>query len=151
MAGELRNFDPDQVTVTWVLPTGAIDLTEGLIDGAGAIAETKNAAAWSLRSDRQSNAVRNKMRNKTGTLALTYVAEAEIQSVLSGLAITDNETGAVVGPVVVRDLNGDTIMTYAGAFILDDPTVSFGDTAADRVYTFGYAQRVPFVGGSEAQ
>lgn len=150
MSGELRNYDPERVTVTWALPTGAIDLTEGLIDGPGAIAETKDAPAWTRRGDRNTNMVRNKMRNKGGTLALTYVAEAEIQAALTVIFLVDQELETQVGAIVVRDLNGTTLLTYDGAFIEDDPTVAFGDTAADRVYTFGYARRVPVLGGSEA-
>lgn len=150
MAGELRNFDPELVTVTWALPTGAIDLTQGLIDGPGAIAETKDNPAWTRRGDRNGNYVRNQRRQQGGSLALTYVAEAEIQAVLTAAYLADQATGASVGDIVVRNLNGDEIMTYNGAFIEDDPTVSYGDTAADRVYTFGFAQRNPLLTGSEA-
>lgn len=150
MAGELRNFDPDKVTVTWAYPGGALDLTDGLIDGPGAIAESKDAAPWSRRSDRNGNMVRNKSRKKGGTLTLTYVNEAPIHDVLSGIAIVDDKLQTQVGEITVKDLNGTTIMVYAGSFIENDPTESWGDTAGDRVWVFGYANRVPFHGGSEA-
>lgn len=150
MPGELRTFDPDQVQVTWARSTGAaIDLTEGLIDGPGAIAEAKDGPAWTRRGDRKGNMVRNKRPAKGGTLTLTYVAESEIQELLTAAYLADQETEAEVGDIVVKDLNGSTIMIYHGAFIEDDPTLSYGDTAADRPYVFGFAERVPFLQGAE--
>lgn len=151
MSGELRTYDPDQVSASWSLRVGdAIDLTEGLIDGPGAIVDAKDAPAWTRRSDRNSNMVRNRSRKKGGTVTFTYAAESEIQDTLTPLVIADGVTGAMVGDIVVKDLNGSTIMTYIGAFIENDPDPSFGDTAADRVYVFGYAERIPLLGGAAA-
>lgn len=152
MAGQLRPFHPDRVSAVWSIRGGAaLDLTIGLIDGPGAITEAKDAPARSRRSDRQSNTVINRSSKKGGTVTFTYVAEAELQDVLSALFLAEETSGTInVGDLVVRDLNGSTIMTYVGCFIEDDPTVQYGDTAADRAYVFGYSERVPFVGGAEA-
>jgi len=153
MSGELRQYDPDQITISWSFrggETGSIDLAEGLIDGPNAIVDAKDAPKWTRRSDRNSNVVRNRSRKKGGTLTLTYVAESEIQDLLTPLVIADGETGSIVGDIVIKDLNGSTIMTYIGAFIENDPDPAFGDTAADRVYVFGYADRVALLGGASA-
>ncbi len=150
MSGELRTFDPEKVTVTWSPPTGAIDMTEGLIDGDGAITEAKDAPEWTRRGDRNGNMLRIKSCKKGGTLSLTYVAEAPIQNELSALINTDQQTGTVIGVLKVKDLNGSTVAVYTGAFIESGPPLSFGTSAADRLFVMGYAERVVVYGGNEA-
>jgi hypothetical protein len=148
MAGELRNYDSNRVTVSWTIPTGTIDLTPGLIDGGGAIVQAKDGPRWSRRGDRQGNMVRNLGRKRGGSVTLTYVAEAQIQDQLSGLVETDAQLQNVVGVIKVKDLNGTTVMVYNGAFIEDDPPLNYGDAAADRPWVFGYAEAVGIVGGA---
>lgn len=151
MSGELRQYDPDQITASWSLRTGeAFDLTEGLIDGPNAIVDAKDAPKWTRRSDRQGNTVRNRSRKKGGALTFTYDAESEIQDILTPIVLADGETGVFVGDIVIRDLNGSTMLTYIGAFIENDPDPAFGDTAADRVYVFGYGERIAMPGGTAA-
>lgn len=151
MAGELRNFDPDKVTVSWaVTGGGVVDLTLGLVDEATAIQEAKDAPAWSHRTDRQGNAVRNKMRKKSGTLTLTYVAESEIQKELTRIYLIDDTLEDQIGVITIKDLNGSTLMVYNGAYIENDPDLGYGSEAANRTYVFGYAERVPSLQGSEA-
>lgn len=151
MAGELRTYDPAKVTAVWALPTGAFNLTPGLIDGAGAIAETKDSPRSSRRGDRNGNMVRNISKKKGGTLAFTYVEEAEIHNALSAYAQTDAQTNNIVGTITIKNLAGDTVAVYNGAHIEDDPLINYGDTAGDRVWVFGYAERIAFFGGSPAQ
>lgn len=150
MAGELRNFDPSSWTVTWELAggLGSLDLTQGMIDGPGALTEAKDNPRWTRRGDRQSNYIRNRRPARGGTLTATYVAEAEIQDQLSALADTDEATGTIVGDIVVKDNYGSTVLTYRSAFIEDDPNLVMGDTAGDRPYVFGYAERVGLMGGA---
>ena len=150
MAGQTRDFDPELVTVTWALPAGAIDLTPGLIDAQNAIRSAKAVPRASRKTDRQGNQVRRRTRNRSGSLFLTYQAEAQIQATLT--AIMDLEDGGVpqVGPIVVRNLNGDELFTYAGAAIDNDPDEAFGSEASDRVYEFGYAARIPIAAGTPA-
>jgi len=152
MAGELKNFDPDKVTATWAGTTiGALDLTRGLIDGPGAIVEAKAAGRWSEpRTDRQGNGARMRKRNRSGTLTFTYVAEAPIQDELTAIALADGETGTGTGVIVIQDLNSRTVITYTGCYIMDDPVAQFGDSAADRAYTFGYVERAAVFGGADA-
>jgi hypothetical protein len=151
MSGELRDFDPDKVTVTWVLPTGAVQLHVGLIDGAGAISDAKDKPRASRRSDRQGNQVRNSTRVRSGALTLTYQAEAQTCAVLTGIIQGEDATGLLAaGPIIVRNLNGVELVTYAGAAIDDEPDVSYGDSAADRPYVFGYAKRKLIASGLAA-
>lgn len=151
MSGELRNYDPDKVTATWsIAGGGSVDLTQGLVDGASAIAVTRDSAKWTQRNDRQSNYARIKSSKKGGSITFTYVAEAEICSTLSGLANTDEQAQNIVGQILIKDLNGTTVCTYLGAYIQNTPSPTYGDTAADRPYVFGFAEAVEFLGGASA-
>lgn len=153
MSGELRNYDPALVTATFSVDgQGSIDLTSGLIDGEGAISVVRAAPNWSApRADRNGNAGRNKSKNKTGLATFVYVAEAEIQTRLTALVAVDDQTGAVVGSIVIKDLNGDTICTYIGAYIQSTPSPVYGMSAADRVYVWGFAEAIELMGGAEAR
>lgn len=149
MAGELRQYHPQKTTATWAIRGGAVvDLTQGLIDATNAIQETKDAARWSRKSDRQGNTVRNALSNNGGTIAFTYLAEAAIHDTLSKILLLDGNLQNQVGDIVIRDLLGTTIMVYVGAFIQDDPVLGYGDTASDRTYLFGYSKRIPSMGGA---
>lgn len=150
----LRNFDPDLVTAEWILVPGAggatIDLTQGLIAGPNSIQETKDSPRSTRTVDRQGNAVRNISRNKAGMITFTYQAQSQTQDVLSPLVTTDDETGLITGTIVIKDLNGDTLLTYLGAYIEDEPNVGYGDTASDRPFVFGYAKRIQNLAGTDA-
>ena len=154
MSGELRDFDPDRVLVTWALPTGAISLHNGLVDGPNAIQDAMDKQRATRRTDRQGNQVRNKSRSRSGTLALTYQGDASIQAVLTGIIQGEDATGvSAIGAITVRNLNGDELAVYAGAAIDVEPVMSFGDTIGDRTYTWGFSKRkliatgLPAVGG----
>lgn len=151
MSGELRDFDPDKVLITWALPTGGIVLHNGLIDGPGAIADAMDKPRASRRTDRQGNQVRNVSRSRSGSLTLTYQAEAPILAVLTGIIQGEDSTGLVAaGPIVISNLSGDEIVTYTGCAIDVEPPVSFGDTNADRAYTWGFARRILIATGLPA-
>ncbi len=151
MAGELRDFDPDKVTVTWVLPTGAISLHVGLIDGPNAIQDAMTKPRATRRDDRQGNQVRNKTKVRSGTLSLTYMAEAQTAEVLTGIIQGEDATGvSAIGPIIVRNLNGDELANYAGCAIDTEASIGFGDTASDRVYVWGFARRTLIATGLEA-
>lgn len=151
MAGELRTYDPEKITCTFSISgAGAIDLTRGLVDASGAITVSRDSAKWSRRSDRQGNVARIKSSKKGGTITLTYAAESEICDVLSGLSNADDQTEAITGQIVIKDLNGTTICSYLGAFIENVPSPVYGDMAADRAYVFGFAEAVEFLGGAGA-
>lgn len=154
MAGELRTYDSDKVTAVLVITaTGqAVDMTQGLIDGPGAIAETKGGRRWDRRGDRQGNQIRNRNRKgKQGELVFTYVAEAEIHDTLSAIITLDDQLGNQVGILTIRDLRGNDIVVFTGVAIDDDPAINYGDTNADRPYVLGYAERLPELKGSSAQ
>lgn len=149
MSGELRNFDPERITAVWAIRGGkAVDLTQGLIDAPGAMTETKDSAKWTRKSDRQGNTVRNRSGKRGAALTCTYAAEAPIHGELAAILELDDALGTMVGDIVVRDLEGTTLVTYVSAFIEDDPAMAYGDTAGDRVYVFGCAERIALFGGS---
>lgn len=149
MAGELSTFNPDSVKIVWALPSGGLILHEGLIDAPGAMSETKDGMRSTRRRDRQNNGVRNIRNGTGGTMTLIYVAEAQIQGVLTTIIEIDNRLFSQVGAIVVTDLNTNSVITYFGAHIEDDPAISFGDTAADRPYVWGYQDRTALLAGQD--
>jgi len=151
MSGELRDFDPDKVTITWVLPTGAITLHIGLIDSDNAVQDSQDKPRATRTNGLRGQQVRNKSSVRGGNLTLTYMAASQTNAVLSGITLGEDATGlSPIGPIYVRNLNGDEIATYAGCAIDSEPNVGFGATASDRVYVFGYAKRTLIATGQAA-
>lgn len=152
MSGELRNFNPERITAVWAIRGGkTVDVTLGLVDAPGAMSETKDGPRWTRRSDRQGNTVRNKSGKRGAGLVCTYVAESPIHGTYAAIMELDDATGTMVGDLVIRDLEGTTIVTYVSAFLEDDPSLAYGDVAGDRAYLFGCAERVALFGGSETR
>ena len=150
MAGEIRTYDHEKITLSLDFTDGpSINLTIGLVDSANAIQENKDGPRYTRRGDRQGNYVRNRSPKQGGNLTLTYVAESPTNDELSAALLADHRLGVDrVGTMVMKDLRGTTLVTYKGAFIEDDPAIAFGDTAADRVWVIGYADREGVIGGA---
>lgn len=153
MSGELREFHPEKVLATWAIRGAlaqALDMTAGLVAEDNAIAETKDSPRSTRTVDRQGNVTRNRSRNKAGSLAFTYMGNAPIHEVLQALLTFDETTGAIVGDLTVQDLNGTTLVIYEGVYIEDDPTLAWGGTEGNRVWTLGYAAKRPNYGSAQA-
>lgn len=145
---ELRQYDPIQVIGTWSTPTGAVDIMDGVIDGEF-LSETIDNPDWVREHDQAGNATRTRMHNTGGTFALTFSASAPINAILSAKRQNDLLTAVEVGPLVLKDLNGTTVLTCVGAYLQGRPAVSFGSERGQRTWVFEYASAVAFVGGHD--
>ena len=131
----MRQYDPQQVTAVWTTVAGSVDILEG------AVAETfleifEDNTRWGKEGDREGNYVRNKDNRRGGGCRVTITAKSPLNKTLNDLAIADDLGEAQVGTIVVKDLNGDTLITLIDAYLQGPVRPSYGATAAPRVYTF---------------
>lgn len=150
MSGELRQLDPLKVTASWTTasPLGVIDILQGAIDG-DYMQTTRDNAKWAREHDRAGNATRVKNNNTGGTLAITVSASDPINDVLSRAVAIDDTTDNVVGVIVIRDLNGTTLVEADGCFLEDVPDATFGNTRGQRVWVWQCAKIRRFLGGHD--
>lgn len=148
MAGELRQYNPTKVVGSWATPTnlGVIDILDGAIDGEF-LGETSDNPRWTREHDRHGNATRVRNNNRGGSFAVTISASSPTNTRLSLAVEEDDISESVVGPLVLKDLNGNTVIEADGAFIADMATVSFGAERGSRVWIFECAAKRTFVGG----
>jgi hypothetical protein len=145
---ELRQYDPTQVVGAWVTPTGATDILDGAIDGEF-VTETLDSPDWVREHDQAGNATRTRVHNSGGTIAVTLSASSPTNAALSAKRQNDVINAVEVGTLVLRDLNGTTVLTFTGAYIQGRPAVTFGSERGQRVWVFEYASATAFIGGHD--
>lgn len=150
---DLAQYVPTKVVGSWATPAatgfGVVDILQGAIDGAF-LASTSDNARWTREHDLAGNATRVYNSNRGGSLSITISASSPTNTTLSALAELDDITQSVVGAIVLKDLNGNTIVEIDGAFLEDIPAVSFGNDRGSRTWTWQYAAARVFLGGHDA-
>jgi len=144
---ELRQYDPLQVVGSFTSLAGSVDILDGSIDGGDFAALATDAVTWTRENDRGGNATRVKSNNRGGSISISLSASSPTNAALSTLAQADYVSENVVGVLVLRDLNGTTVITCNGAFIEDIPDFAFGSTRGQRTWVFQCAEIVVFAGG----
>lgn len=146
----MRQYDPTKVVMSWVTPTplGVIDLADGVVDQEF-FAMTKDQARWTREHDLNGNATRVYHSNRGGSFSISYSASSPSNTKLSRCVQADDQAQNVVGPVIVKDLNGNTIGEFDDAFIEDVPDLTFGAERGMRTWTFQYGKARVFAGGHD--
>lgn len=145
---ELRQYDSNAVTGSWVTAQFSIDIVDGTVSG-DFLDPTRNEDDWMLEVDQFGNATRVWIGDKTGTVQVTLSASSPTNTRLSQARSQDLLSRNVVGELVITDLNGDTVIACQGAFICGKPQKTFGTTRGNVVWTFKCASLVSFIGGHE--
>lgn len=148
---ELRQYVPTKVVGAWTTatPLGAIDILDGTV-GAGEFAAVElDNANWSRESDKHGNATRVFNANDGGRIRITLTASSPTNTKFSKAVQADKLTHSVVGPLLLKDLNGNTVIEAEGAFLVGLAPVSFGSDRGTRVWTFECAKIRMFVGGHD--
>lgn len=94
--------------------------------------------------------IRNRILDRSGRITLTLSAASQTNVALSTIYNLDQvgPGGAGVAALTIRDGNsGQTLIHAANAWIARPPDLSFGQTAAPRVWVFDTDQMDFFVGG----
>lgn len=85
---------------------------------------------------------------RNAKVTLTLKQSSLVNAVLSGYAIADGLTGAVVFPFTVLDGSGTTLFFAAAARIIKMPNIKYAKSVQDRVWVFGTGPAEYFVGGN---
>ncbi len=137
-----RNYDPGRVVVTFK----GIRLLAPQ-DGTFVSAE-REEDAFTKQVGSAGDVTRSRNRNISGSVTVTLQQASPTNDLLSALAEADELTGLNYGALMVKDLNGTTLLEAPNAWIRKTPTVEFAKEASGREWVFDCAQLIMNVGGS---
>jgi hypothetical protein len=148
---ELRQYAPLKVVGSWVIPIppGVIDILDGAVNTGDFVAIETDADAWTREADLGGNATRVRSNNEGGRIRVTLSASSPTNTKLTKAAAADAISENVVGALVLRDLNGNTVVECDGAFLVDIPDFSFGSERGSRTWTWECAAIRIVLGGHE--
>lgn len=137
-----KNYDPGRVVGNW---KGIPFL--GFMDGTFLTAE-RNEDAFSMSVGAQGDVTRVRSRNRTGTVTLTLQASSPTNDLLTAQAVLDELSGLSYGPLQIEDLNGNTLILAAVAWIKKAPSAEFATDASGREWVFECADLDMGIGGA---
>lgn len=141
-----KTFDPSQLTVTITSPTLSHIVTGFAKDTFVSVAFDEDM----FNDDNDANGllIRYKINNYNAKFTLTLNQASPTNSALSTLMNLDRSIGmGGAFALMIKDNNGDTLITSPYSYILTPPTVDFGTTANDRTWIIRMGDAAAFIGG----
>lgn len=123
-----KTYDPGLISCTWL---GLV------ITGFGPdefITAARNEDAYVLTVGTGGEACRSRNQNKSGRVSITLMASALINDALSGALQLDELFGAGVGPLLVKDNLGTSLIAAENAWLVKHPDNGFGKVIGTRVW-----------------
>lgn len=128
---------------------GVLPLT-GLSDGDSVTAR-RNQPIYNSRAGNDGAVGRAKVTDKRGQVEIHIMQTSEMNDLLSTTFNLDSlsEEGSFVGPLIVNDLSGRTVISAGDAWLMQVGDVAFASgEVGERVYTFEAADLVMVLGGN---
>lgn len=125
----MKNYDPRTIVLSW---QGFV--ISGFMDGDFITIE-RNEDSFSPAVGSIGDVTRVRSLDKTGNITFTLKAESDSNAFLSSQMVADEATGAAYGPVVVEDLNGNSLYTSENAWLAKPADVTFSNDASGREWT----------------
>jgi len=95
------------------------------------------------------NVVVNKNLNAMGMFEINLIQTSESNPVLSAILTAAYNGVYSTFPVLVKDLNGNSLYTGAKCWLRRYPKSDFGKEVSTRTWTIDTSKMIPFIGGSE--
>lgn len=138
-----KDFDSKRVIVTF----NNVRL-KGFMTGTH-IRVARNSDTFNVTVGSDGEATRARMNDKSATVVLTLQAESASNDVLSAAHAADEiSTGAGKGPLSIDDLNGNTLVAAAEAWVKKVADVEISNEATGREWTLESGRIEMTVGGS---
>lgn len=141
----MQNYDPKLYT----LVVAAIPIpTKGYADGEFIKLE-RAAQAYTKKVGTDGSVTRVRVHDKSATCTFTTMQEAEINSVLSALHLSDlnSDNGAGIGPFVLKNRNGLTVHAGKNCWIAKLPDVVLDKDVTARAWMIDIDELESFEGG----
>ena len=136
-----KNYDPGKIIVVF----NGVQL-QGFADG-DFVEVSRECDAFTDDVGSQGDVVRVRSRDRRGTVGITLQAASPSNDIMSAYAATDESAGTAYGPVMVKDLNGTTIIRGNNAWIKKLPDTAYGKDHGSRKWEIRVAELEMLVGG----
>lgn len=137
-----KNYDPGRVVMSFRgIPV------RGVMDGTF-ISVARAEDSFEMAVGAQGDVTRVRNRNRAGRVTLTLQQASPSNDLLSAVAVQDELFGLGFGPLMIKDLNGTTLVMAGVAWIVRPSDIEFADAATGREWMFDCAELVMSVGGS---
>ena len=136
-----RNYDPGRIVMVW----------NGIqIQGNGPDTFVKcmrNEAQFTEQVGANGDVVHVRNRNRTGKVIFTIQDASPTNDLLSAAAIADEHTGLGYGALMIKDLNGTTVIQCANARIEKYPDTEYAADAGVNEWQLMCAELEMLIGG----
>ncbi len=140
---QFNQYDPLRVIASF----RGIPLNNGVKDGTF-ISAMRNEDTFSIDVGATGDVTRVRSRNATGRVTVTLMQGSITNDLMSAVAQEDEAFGTGFGPVLIRDLNGNTVCDAPIAWIVKPAEVEFADEAGPREWVIECADFATFIGGN---
>lgn len=138
----IKTYNPKRVIVSF----GGQPLS-GYADGTFIEVEL-NADAFTLTVGADGEGARSASADESGTVKLSLLQTSASNDVLNAAHATDKLTNLGAKPLMVKDLQGRTLVTAAEAWIRKAPSAGFAKEVGTREWTFETASMQQITGGN---
>jgi len=139
----VRTYDPKQVVLTF----GAILIT-GYASGTFINAERSNSPTFEKERGADGTVDRVNKNALDLTITLTVKQTSLVNAALSEAHAADQLTNKGIRPLLLKDLNGTTLISAAQAWIENDANVEFADVLSGREWVFATGPAEKVTGGN---
>lgn len=136
----VRTYDPKSVLVI----VGGVPMSEFAVDTFVTVEREEDAFVKVVGADGEVS--RSKSNNQSGMLTLTLMQTSPSNLILSGFALVDEDTGAGVIPVIIKE--GLNVIFAAEGWIRKVANAEFGAEVGEREWTLDLAKVSIFNGGN---
>jgi hypothetical protein len=144
----MRQYNPLQVVGSWTTPIGVFDILQGVINGEF-LTSSRDNKFFTRENDLAGNATRIVQPNQGGQLTVNISASDPVNAQLSGAHAADRLATNVIGLLLLKDLNGLTVVKNADAFLEDFPDPRFGNARGSWAWTWQIGKMTPFIAGHD--
>lgn len=138
----IETFDPKQLLIS----IGGVPM-QGLADGTF-ISIERQEDAYTAVSGADGQVARVKSNNAIGTLTLTLMQTSSSNQVLSAFALADQRNNGGTFPVLIKDLQGTTLIFSAEGWIQRMPTIEYSKDMSNREWIITLSELTYNIGGN---
>lgn len=144
MAGPMREYDPDQIVVTF-----AGILCKGYADGSFVTLEEAQPR-FTKKVGTDGEVTRSKVLDRSGKCTIKLMQSSEVNDQFSAIAQADllAPNGAGVGALEIRDIFGTSLHHAAEAWIAEVPKPDWDKEATAREWVIEFASIESLHGGN---
>ena len=136
------NYDPGQLITTFD-GNPIVGFADGVM-----VKASRKTDTFSMNVGTQGDVARVRSQDKTGEVVITLQQSSPTNDYFSSVLLLDEQFGLSVGPLLIKDLNGTTVISAAIAWLKKPADSEFGKDLTNREWTFECAELKMLVGGS---